>query len=94
MTLPSVRMLALAGLLATSAPALAQEYEAMSCPQLWYERNAIYKAHGYCFQTERGIRTFGNEGCFTSNERDLGLSPVARRRVALITEIEREKGCR
>ena len=38
----------------------------MSCDELWYERNAIFHQHGYCFASERGKRVFGNEDCYTS----------------------------
>lgn len=90
--------LAAAVLLATlgisAVPASAQDYWSMSCEQLWYERNAIYKAHGYCFRTERAIRTFGNEGCFVASESALDYSPAARRAVALIVQVERQKFCR
>lgn len=37
-------------------------YHEMSCAQLWYERNAIFARHGYCFKTQRGINAFG-KGC-------------------------------
>ena len=74
--------------------AVAQDYWSMSCAQLWYERNAIYKAHGYCFKTDRAIRTFGNEGCNVADESALAYSPQARRTVALIVQVERQKYCR
>jgi YARHG domain len=35
-------------------------YAQLSCAQLWYERNAILARHGYCFQTQRALATFGN----------------------------------
>lgn len=37
-------------------------YAQLSCDQLWYERNAIYARHGYCFKKSRAIATFGR-GC-------------------------------
>lgn len=33
------------------------------CDHLWHERNSIWHSYGYCFQTERGVRAFGNSGC-------------------------------
>lgn len=84
----------LAGLGLSAVPAVAQDYWSMSCEQLWYERNAIYKAHGYCFRTERAIRTFGNDGCYVASESALDYSPAARRAVALIVQVERQKFCR
>jgi len=32
---------------------------AMSCDQLWYARNAIFAAKGYCFKTARARAVFG-----------------------------------
>lgn len=37
-------------------------YSQLSCDQLWYERNAIYARHGYCFEQPRAVATFG-AGC-------------------------------
>ena len=36
---------------------------ALSCEQLWYQRNRMFKAGGYCFRTSRAIGIFGNAGC-------------------------------
>jgi hypothetical protein len=36
-----------------------------SCNQLWNDRNSIFKASGLCFQAERAVKHFGNEGCRT-----------------------------
>ncbi len=33
-----------------------------SCEELWSERNAIFKAAGYCFRTSQAIQAFGNAG--------------------------------
>ncbi len=81
----------LAGLLvgASALPAYAQ-----SCGDLWYERNAIYKDAGYCFNTQRGIRAFGNAGCQYDNVNDVPLSANSRARVAEIVRMERAYGCR
>ena len=81
-----------------AAPVFAQadaDIYDLGCAQLWYERNAIYKARGYCFVTERAIRTFGgNAGCFATSESQLDLSPIERRRIAAIVAEERRKSCR
>ncbi len=45
-----------------AGPAFAQDIFALSCPQLWYQRNSIFKAAGYCFHTPRTIRVLGNAG--------------------------------
>jgi hypothetical protein len=46
-----------------SGSAIAQNFPALSCGQLWYERNSIYSQFGYCFQTDQAIGAFGR-GCF------------------------------
>jgi len=67
---------------------------AQSCGDLWYERNAIYKDSCYCFNTQRGIRAFGNAGCQYDNVNDVPLSANSRARVAEIVRMERAYGCR
>jgi hypothetical protein len=64
-----------------------------SCDDLWYERNAAFKAAGYCFRTSRGIRTFGNAGCQFDDEADVPLSARQREQVAQIRTAERRLGC-
>ena len=81
----------LAGFLACAGVSAAQ---AQSCDELWYQRNAIYKAGGYCFKTSRAISAFGNAGCQYDNENDVPLSANARASVAEITRLERMYGCR
>jgi YARHG domain len=65
----------------------------MSCEQLWFERNSLYKKHGYCFKTERAIAVFGNRGCWIHNERDLQFTPAERARINEIVRLERAEGC-
>jgi len=77
----------------TALPALAQEIRSWSCDRLWQERNQIYKDAGYCFKTARAIRYFGNSGCSYDREGDVPLSRQQREFVALITQVERSKGC-
>jgi hypothetical protein len=72
----------------------AQDLWSMSCNQLWMERNSIYKAHGYCFKTRPAIATFGNEGCYVDDERDIRFTPGERRLISEITLVERSKVCR
>ncbi|TGD96221.1 YARHG domain-containing protein [Methylobacterium nonmethylotrophicum] len=65
----------------------------MSCDDLWYERNAIFKAAGYCFRSARGIQIFGNAGCRFDDEADVPLSARQRARVAESLASERRLGC-
>jgi hypothetical protein len=83
----------LAGLVAMTSFALSQNLYRLSCSELWYERNNIFKDAGYCFNTRRAIRAFGNAGCSYDSEYDLPLSDRDRQRVNAIKRIEREKGC-
>ena len=66
---------------------------AQTCEDLWYQRNEIYKAQGYCFRSERGIRAFGNAGCEYDNVEDVPLSASQRRLIADIRRVERTRGC-
>lgn len=77
------------GLLATAAPPARAE----TCDDLWYARNEIYKAQGYCFRTQRGISAFGNAGCRYDNVEDVPLSANQRRTVAEIAGEERARRC-
>ena len=65
--------------------------QAKSCYDLWYERNAIMNANGYCFESRLGQETFDNTDCWTSN---IKLSPSEKRRVTSIRNEERRRGCK
>lgn len=64
------------------------------CDDLSYQRNAIYKAAGYCFKTAAQIRIFGNAGCMYDDQADVPLSARDRAAVAGIVRQERDYGCR
>jgi len=68
----------------------AQAQSGMTCEQLWYERNAIYAAKGYCFKTQRARNVFGR-GCFPPYGK---LTPAEQRRVNNIEQWEVYQGCR
>lgn len=78
----------LLGLAALPAPARAETGD-----DLWYARNEIYKAQGYCFRTQRGISAFGNAGCQYDNVEDVPLSNSQRRSIAEIQREERARRC-
>lgn len=65
-----------------------------NCEFLYEMRNGIFAEHGYCFSSERGIATFGNDNCRSSNVDALGLNRTERTNVSTIAEAERLKGCR
>jgi hypothetical protein len=82
---------AIAPLLAMTATPLPARAE--SCDDLWYARNEIYKAQGYCFRTRRGIDAFGNAGCQYDNADEVPLSAAQRRTIADIQREERARRC-
>ena len=65
----------------------------MTCDQLWVARNAIYKARGYCFKTQRAIQFFGNGGCIYQNENDIPFTQGERALIAQYVAQERAQGC-
>lgn len=70
-----------------------QDLYTLNCDQLWYQRNSIFKAAGYCFQTPRGIRVFGNAGCRYDNQYDVPLSDRDRQVLKLTQQIGRMRRC-
>lgn len=64
-----------------------------NCEFLYTMRNAIYAQHHFCFQSQRGIATFGNQGCVSSNANALGLSAIELGNASTILQAERAKGC-
>jgi len=64
------------------------------CHRLWAERNAIYKAHGYCFHGWRARSYFGNEGCAYRYDFEVPLPYGASARIADLVDREYAYGCR
>ena len=64
-----------------------------NCDFLYTMRNAIYAEHHYCFRTARGISTFGNQGCVSSNVNQLGMSSLELANAGTILQAEKAKGC-
>lgn len=81
--------LAVAASLCGASGVAAQSYDAMSCDQLWYQRNAIYAAKGYCFKTARARQAFGPR-CYPPYG---ALAPTEEVQVNLIRQVELSKGC-
>ncbi|MET3334595.1 MULTISPECIES: DUF4424 family protein [Bradyrhizobium] len=65
----------------------------LDCNALWYQRNSIFKAGGYCFRTPRATNAFGNAGCKYDNIADVPLSDRDRQLVRAIQATERAKRC-
>ena len=68
----------------------AQSLQGMSCDDLWYARNQIYAAKGYCFKTRRARAVFG-AGCYPPYGR---LNRGEQSRVNRIKQAEQRWGCR
>lgn len=81
-----VGLIALAALVGSTAIAQAE-----SCYDLWYERNAIYDARGFCFDTQLGQETFDNSDCWTKTPK---LTRAEQRRVDEIRAEERRRHCK
>jgi len=91
-----MRLLSVVSIMLVTAVALATTVSrsyAQSCQSLWVERNSYYKAAGYCFNTPRAIRYFGNAGCRFDRESAVPLSRTVRNRIAEIMRAERILGC-
>ncbi|MBO9397164.1 YARHG domain-containing protein [Shimia sp. R9_2] len=74
----------------TTEPPEAPHTQRLSCDDLWFHRNRIFHENGYCFASERGIDTFGNEGCFTKSPE---LSGRDAELMQIIKAGEKELGC-
>ena len=85
MRISTITAIAALGIVLSVEPALAE-----SCYDLWYERNSIYDANGFCFKSRLGRQTFDNSDCYTNNVR---LSGGEQARVDAIQEEEASRGC-
>lgn len=88
-----LRTLILFGFTTLSMMTAPRPVLAQSCDDLWFARNEIYKAQGYCFRTRRGIEAFGNAGCVYDDVADVPLSASQRRVIAEIARDERARRC-
>lgn len=89
-TLTAAAITVMPMMLAMGAAAPAAAQSGMTCEQLWYERNAIYAAKGFCFKTQRARNVFGR-ACFPPYGQ---LTPAEQRRVNNIEQWEVYQGCR
>jgi hypothetical protein len=69
----------------------AQTAFADNCYDLWYERNEIYDANGYCFKTALAKREFDNSDCYTD---DPEFTRAEQRRIDQIRREEKSRGCK
>jgi hypothetical protein len=61
-----------------------------ACFDLWYQRNAIYDAYGFCFKTKKGKKYFDNSNCTTNV---VHLSKADQKLVNSIIQQEKAMGC-
>lgn len=85
-----MKTIALAVFATASLVALPSAAMAASCYDLWYARNAIYDANGFCFSTDLGMETFDNDDCWTTHPK---LSKKEQKLVAQIQAQEKLKRC-
>lgn len=66
-----------------------------TCDQLWHQRNSIFAARGYCFNSARGKAAFPNPSCLVGVAAgDIPLTAAERGLVASLLEQEKAQGCR
>ena len=72
---------------------LASPSNGPTCDYLWDMRNRIFKEHGYCFKTAKGMSQMGNEGCSIDDLTQVPLNSIERANVATIMQAEKLKRC-
>ena len=89
--------LTVAAIFAAVPPAAAgddgNDFLAWTCKDLWMRRNTLFQDGGYCFQSPRAIKQFGNAGCQYDDESAVPLSDYARDDIRQIKAAEKAKGC-
>jgi len=69
------------------------ELSDFSCQILWDVRNTIYKENGYCFQTAKARKYFGNKGCWIDDMEHVKMSSIERYNIGQIVAVEKALGC-
>jgi hypothetical protein len=87
----TIRLLAAAAAaIAMLVPGVAMAAQP-SCYDLWYVRNAIYDAKGYCFKTELAQEVFDNSDCWTNSPK---LTKKELAAIEAIKDEEEDRGCK
>ncbi|GHF51214.1 caspase family protein [Seohaeicola zhoushanensis] len=77
-----------------TAPAAARP-ATNQCEDLWYQRNAYFARHGYCFQSPRGRAAFPPANCIPGlTVAQVPLSPAERAEVERLAALEQGLGCK
>ena len=67
----------------------------IDCGTLWYQRNAIWAAYGYCFTSARGQATFGTAGCSRNQaQAQAAMSRADQTLIDRLSAAEAAQGCR
>jgi hypothetical protein len=64
-----------------------------TCEDLWILRNSIFKDAGYCFQTTRALKAFGNQGCQFADQAEVPLNDYQRTNIDTLAAVETDNGC-
>ena len=89
----AVIVMAAAQALISSVPAHAMGYDSLSCDELWSRRTEILHRSGFCFTTEREMKTYSNEKCRFKVEAEVPLSQDERKDFDMIVIAEKRKQC-
>jgi hypothetical protein len=77
----------------SSEPLDERALRRLSCENLWFTRNRVFKDRGFCFKTARAIAAFGNAGCQFDDEASVPLNSFERANIQAIRRAEARKGC-
>jgi hypothetical protein len=83
----------LSGAIRRSSADQSTSLYARSCHELWYQRNAILWAAGYCFAESRAVRVFGNAACGYDRRYEVPLTGGDSLLIGLLEQAETAKGC-
>ena len=69
------------------------QLEQASCQVLWEVRNIIFKERGYCFNTAKAVKAFGNAGCLYDHVASVPRNDFERANIGAVLQAESSKGC-
>jgi hypothetical protein len=94
-TAPAVSPSAEPAVARPSRPPAAPAGGSPTCDDLWFRRNVIWHAHGYCFTTARGRAAFDTSTCFRDQSAArTAMSSANRATVDALLAQERALGCK
>lgn len=70
-----------------------KEIATRSCEDLWLLRNSIWNDAGYCFKTQRAVKSFGTHTCRHADQAAVPLNDYQRANVKTIRAVETANGC-